>query len=351
MKALKEKYTQHADSKNRIKNEFEWLKGKMAHPNIATVLSYSTDENLVYYLSEWLHGNALTQIVMPIQDHKIIQKYALQILAALEILHQYQWYHTRLNEKHIFVETIENQQVIKITNTKIEYAGAAQIEAKQQQNIKEFGLILLQLLTGKNHSQAIAQLDSGDKFLSQWKTIIQQTSGASSGNPYRKVAEITKDIQNLDLEIPPTPPTPIPWKKIFIAITTIIIIGLGIKYGKTALTSIAEKIKPKPEPIAQCMPFKQVFTGVLNKDGKQNLIVALTVFEVYSQSADVCTLHYTLRMDTLEKQPYYERGKTADLFLAQKKIRFEGKLGNVTFDWQQGKLVLKSENFAGLELK
>lgn len=353
MKALKEKFIQHADSKNRVKNEFEWLRGKMAHENIAKVIEYSNDENIIFYLSEWLQGTPLFQFSLPLQDHKMIRKHAIQILSALEVLHKSHWYHTRLNDKHIFIEKIDNQQVIKLTNSKIEYAGTAQIEAKQQQNIKEFGLILLQLLTAKSHAQAIAELNENNKFQYQWKSIIQRTSGASSGSPYRNVAEIIKEIEALDFEIPKPPPMKIPWKGIFAGIFVIVLLVVGFKFGKTAIGFVSEKLKSKEVKMADCQPFKQVFTGTTTKsgDGKQNLIIALNIFSVQAKDSDVCLLNYTLRIDTPDKKPYYERNQTAELFSAQKKIVFDGQLGKVNFAFENGKLVLKSENFGDLELK
>lgn len=350
MKSLKEKFSQHADSKNKLQIEFGWLK-KMENLHIAKVIEQSAaTENVVYYLSEWLGGVAMAQTALPINNHTQIQQYALQILEALQVLHTNHWYHSRLNDKHIFVENIGNQSVIKLTNSKIEYAGASQIEAKQQQNIKEVGLLLLQWLTGKNHAQAISQLNEGDNFQYQWKNIIQRSSGGSSGNPYRNVGEMRQAIAALDFTPPKAPPIKIPWKKIAIGVATVLVLFVGYKFGSAAISSVKEKFA-STDNSQQCQPFKQLFMGTLVQADSQKLIVALQVISTQPKDKDICTLQYTLRMDTPDKKPYYERGKTAEVFIGQKKIRFDGALGNVTYSWVNGKMVLKSENFEKLELK
>jgi hypothetical protein len=355
MKVLKENYSKHAESKARIRNEFDWLKGKMAHANIAAVIpdtDNSFADNLVYYLSEYLKGTPLSQMSLPLQDHKTIQKYALQLLAALQQIHQIQWYHARLNDKHIFIETVANQQVIKLTNSKIEYAGAAQIEAKQQQNIKEFGIILLQLLTGKSQPQAISQLNEVDSFQSQWKPIIQRTSGGSSGNPYKNVAEMIRDIEQLNFNPPPKPPIKIPYRKIMLGLAVVAVIFGIFKVSKPLMAKVNELVeKIQPAKKADCQHFKQIFTGTISQTGQADMVVSLNIFSIEAKDADVCLLNYTLRMDTPEKKPYYERNKTAEVFTGQKKIVFDGALGKVTYSWVHGKMVLKSESFAELELK
>ncbi len=207
-------------------------------------------------------------------------------------------------------------------------------------------------MTGKSQPQAISQLNEADIFQYQWKAIIQRTSGGSSGNPYRNVADIIRDVEQLNFNPPPKPPIKIPYRKIIFGLAFVLAIFGVFKISKPLIAKIDEVIKKiKPVPKVDCQPFKQIFTGTISQTGQADMVVSLNIFSIEAKDADVCLLSYTLRMDTPDKKPYYERNKTAEVFTGQKKIVFDGALGKVTYSWIHGKMVLKSESFAELELK
>jgi hypothetical protein len=355
MKTLKDKYLQNAEYSNRLKVEFDWLKTKMQHPNLVTAVQYSAaDEKVLYYLSEWLTGTQVAALPLPLasneENHNLIKKYALQLANALQNLHQFHWYHAKLNDKHIFIEN----QVVKLTNTKVEYASAQHIAAKQQQNIKELGLILLQFLTGKNAPQAIQLLN--DERQQQWKNIIQRTSGASSGNPYKSMQEMIVDLQNLDFEIK-KPKKTWAWGKIikFGLVGSLLALTLifGVRNWHNVVSWAKDKLpKPAALPNAACLPFKQIYTGTYTEGDKKDLLVGLQLIDIQQQEPNVCLFTYHLRIQLADGTTLQERNQKGQVFIAQGRMRFENsKLGNVSFIYKNNKIVIVSDKFQGLELQ
>ncbi len=357
MKALKDKYLQNAEYRNRLKVEYDWLKTKMQHPQLANAVAYSSaEENALYYLTEWLGGTPMNKLALPLANttasHDLIKKYALQLAAALQQLHQFHWYHAKLNDQHLF---IENEQV-KLTSSKVEYAAAQYIGSKQQQNIKEFGVILLQFLTGKTTPQALQLLTDEKQLL--WKPIIQRTNGGSSGSPYQTMQEVAAAIEQLRFETPKPPKTKFSFGKFItilkgalVAGAIVALVWAGAKYYPTTKTWVQHKLHP-PAPNAECVPFKQIYTGTYAAEGKKDLIIGLQILDSQPQENKVCVFTYHLRIQQPDGSTLQERNQRGQVFIEQGRMRFENStLGNVTFSIQKGKIVIAVDKFGGVELK
>lgn len=89
---------------DQFENEFKVLK-KLSHPNIGSLYDYGLDEELkkVYFTSPWLKGCDLYEATLDLPIEKC-EDYFVQVLRALNYLHQKGIIHCDLKPGNIFVE-------------------------------------------------------------------------------------------------------------------------------------------------------------------------------------------------------------------------------------------------------
>lgn len=88
----------------QFENEFKVLK-KLSHPNIGKIYDYGFDEEQkkVYFTSPWLKGSDL-YVASKGLSFDVIEEYFVQILRALNYLHQKEIIHCDLKPGNVFVE-------------------------------------------------------------------------------------------------------------------------------------------------------------------------------------------------------------------------------------------------------
>ncbi len=96
---------------SQFENEFKTLK-KLSHPNIGKIFDYGYDEELkkVFFTSPWLRGSDLYVATQDLSFDKC-EEYFVQMLRALNYLHQKGLIHCDLKPGNIFVEN-EHVQLI-----------------------------------------------------------------------------------------------------------------------------------------------------------------------------------------------------------------------------------------------
>src|SRR3989338_6286479 len=108
----------------QFENEFKVLK-KLSHPNIGKIFDYGYDPDLkkVYFTSPWLKGCDLFAATKDLPYQKV-EEYCVQMLRALNYLHQKGIIHCDLKPGNVFVE---NGNILLIDFGVGDYGGESSV--------------------------------------------------------------------------------------------------------------------------------------------------------------------------------------------------------------------------------
>jgi len=348
-KIMKEQYASDKYERTKFYNEAKVL-AQLSHPHIGKILDLSEENDpKLHYIAQYIGGKMLASL-MPVANVATIQRYALQLLDALQYLHARNIWYKTLKPKNIIVNP--NTDEFKLVTSGLEVTD--NISQRQRQNIKDFGLILLEMFTGKTAYQAISAVSD-----EKWADIIKKTSTGSSGDPYKNVQEIIRDIEKKGAGDGSSFNFPI--KKIFTWFTVFAILSLSIVFLKDSVKSLISRIgsKATEESVevlnADAFPNIQArFGGKLRLPSKKKADFWLTIKNLKPLQGSKAVFVYAIRLDSLngDYRYYNDREQVGELFLNEKKIKLRNKIFQ---DWEytqdsKGKVSLKSLN-VDLELK
>ncbi len=350
-KIIKEQYASDKYERTKFYNESKII-ADLSHPNIGKVVHLGAEnEPKIYYLAEYVEGKMLASI-MPVSNHADIQRYALQLLDALMYLHARNIWYKTLKPKNIIINT--NTDEFKLVTSGLEVTDS--IAQRQRQNIKDFGIILLEMFTGKTAYQAISSVSD-----EKWANIIKKTSTGSSGEPYSEVHEIIKDIQKQGGERSKN--FIFPMKKILSWFAVFIFLFLGVIFLKDGIKNLLNKISSHNDTQEESVEVLDVsafpniqarFVGKLRLPSKKKADFWLTIKNLKPLQGSKAVFVYAIRVDSLsgDYRYYNEREQVGELLLNEKKLKLPNRIFS---DWEynqdsRGKVSLKSLNVE-LELK
>jgi serine/threonine protein kinase len=352
-KIIKEQYASDKYERNKFFAECKAIV-QLDHPHIAKVLAISEEsEPKIYYIAEYLDGKMLST-ALPLTKTNI-KRYAIQILEALQYIHTRNIWYKTLKPKNIIISSSTDECKLVASGLEI----TENINQRQRQNIKDFGLILLEMFTGKTAYQAIAQVSDN-----KWADIIKKTSTGSSAETYKEVAEIIRDIQEMDKAKTSTTHFAFPLKKILIWTTLFVAIFLSFVFLKDKISSLFSGISPRNTtlnssnniPEMSSLPnIQQRFIGKLRLPSKKKIDFWLVIKNIKPMEGNKAVFVYTIRIDSLvgEERFYNEREQVGELLLDSKKLKLQSQIFP---EWEyeqntKGRVKLQSLNFSDLELE
>ncbi|SFE44498.1 protein kinase domain-containing protein [Thermoflexibacter ruber] len=343
-KIMKEQYASDKYERTKFFNECKAI-SQLDHPHIAKVVSMSEEnEPKLYYTAEYIEGKMLST-AMPLSKTNI-KRYALQLLDALHYIHSRDIWYKTLKPKNIII--VPTNDTCKLVASGLELTD--NIKQRQRQNIKDFGLILLEMFTGKTAYQAIAQVSD-----EKWADIIKKTSTGSAAETYKEVYEIIRDIEEMDKVKTNTTNFTFPIKKILIWLTLFVGLFLAFVFLKDKLLHLLSYSNPPDVPQMRDLPnIQKRFTGKLRLPNKKKIDIWLTIKDLKPMNENKAVFVYSVRIDSAggDIRFYREPEKIGELLLVDKKL----KLQSPTFaDWEyeqdtRGKVSLKSLNIEDLYL-
>lgn len=343
-KIMKEQYVSDKYERTKFFNECKAI-SHLDHPNIAKVVSMSEEnEPKLYYMAEYIEGKMLST-AMPLSKTNI-KRYALQLLDALHYIHARDIWYKTLKPKNIII--VPTNDTCKLVASGLELTD--NIKQRQRQNIKDFGLILLEMFTGKTAYQAIAQVSD-----EKWADIIKKTSTGSAAETYKEVDEIIRDIEEMDKVKTNTTNFTFPIKKMLIWLTLFVGLFLAFVFLKDKLLHLLSYSKSPDVPQMRDLPnIQKRFSGKLRLPNKKKIDIWLTIKGLKPVNGNKAVFVYAIRIDSVggNVRFYHERDNVGELLLVDKKLKLQGS----TFaDWEyeqdlQGKVSLKSLNIEDLYL-
>lgn len=341
-KIMKEQYASDKYERSKFYNESKVL-AQLSHPHIGNVIHLS-DENdpKIYYIANYIEGKMLASM-MPVGNTAAIQRYALQLLEALQYLHARNVWYKTLKPKNIIINP--NTDEFKLVASGLE--TTENINQRQRQNIKDFGLILLEMFTGKTAYQAIAEVKDA-----KWAEIIKKTSTGSSGEPYKEVHEIIKDIQKNGNGGGGT--INFPFKKVFLWFIVFVILLLSIVFLKDKMKDLMSGVGTDQTTSTETLDIDDFpniqtrFGGKLRLPNKKKADFWLTIKSLKPLKGDRAVFVYAIRLDSLSGNDRYynDREQVGELIVSEKKLKLQNKIFQ---DWEysqdsKGKVSLKSLN-------
>lgn len=347
-KIIKEQYATDKYERTKFFTECKAI-AELSHPNIAKILTISEEsEPKPYYLAQYLEGKMLSTL-MPMTNEAKIRNIALQVLDALQYVHARNIWYKTLKPKNI-INT--NPDEFKLVASGLELTE--NIAQRQRQNIKDFGLILLEMFTGKTAYQAVANVSD-----ERWANVIKRTSTGSSGEPYTEVFQIIKDIQEMGKSKKSGTNFNFPLKKALIWFTIFVVVFFSFILLKDKLLPFFDrKVNQITErastPDVSSLPNLQTrFTGKFRLPSKKKADFWLVIKNLKPIQDERAVFVYHIKIDSLSEGGHYnEREQVGELLLKEKKLKLQSK----DFpDWEydqdgKGKIRLKSLNIE-LELE
>lgn len=345
-KIMKEQYASDKYERTKFFNECRAI-SQLDHPYIAKIVSMSEEnEPKLYYMAEYIEGKMLST-AMPLSKTNI-KRYALQLLDALHYIHARNIWYKTLKPKNIII--VPTNDTCKLVASGLELTD--NIKQRQRQNIKDFGLILLEMFTGKTAYQAVAQVSD-----EKWADIIKKTSTGSSVETYKEVYEIIRDIEEMDKVKPSNTTFTFPIKKMLIWLTLFVGLFLAFVFLKDKLLRLfaTSTYESTEVPEIKDLPnIQRRFTGKLRLPNKKKIDIWLTINGLKPMEGNKAVFVYAIRIDSTagDIRFYHERNNVGELLLVDKKL----KLQSPTFaDWEyeqdtRGKVSLKSLNIEDLYL-
>lgn len=341
-KIIKEQYASDKYERLKFYNESKTL-AQLSHLHIGKIIHLSEENNpKIHYLAQYIDGKMLASM-MPIGNATTIQRYALQLLDALQYLHARNIWYKTLKPKNIIINP--NTDEFKLVASGLEVTE--NISQRQRQNIKDFGLILLEMFTGKTAYQAISAVSD-----EKWANIIKKTSTGSSGEPYKDVHEIIKDIQKNGTDN--SMKFNFPLKKALIWFAAFAILFLSVVFLKDKIKSFwngssESQIDGNEALDIDAFPNIQTrFGGKLRLPNKKKADFWLTIKSLKPLKGDRAVFVYAIRLDSLSgiDRYYNDREQVGELILSEKKLKLQNKIFQ---DWEysqdsKGKVSLKSLN-------
>lgn len=344
-KIMKEQYSSDKYERTKFYNECKTLV-QLSHQHIAKVLFISEEnEQKMYYLAQFMEGKMLAS-ALPIANQATIHRYALQLLDALQYLHARNIWYKTLKPKNIIINT--NADEFRLVASGLELTD--NIHQRQRQNIKDVGLILLEMFTGKTAYQSVANVHD-----ERWANIIKKTSTGSSGEPYKEISEIIKDINEMGKPKKGTSNFNFPIKKALAWFIVFFILFLGYIFFKdkvlnfiNARVSNRDILQGNIPDVSDLPNIQGRFTGKLRLPSKKKADFWLTIKSLKPMQGNKAVFVYAIRIDSLSGENRYlnEREQVGELIVNEKQLKLQSKLFP---DWEydqdsQGKVSLKSMN-------
>jgi len=350
-KIMKEQYLSDKYERTKFFNECKAI-SQLDHPHIAKVVSMSEEnEPKLYYMAEYIEGKMLST-AMPLSKTNI-KRYAIQLLDALHYIHTRNIWYKTLKPKNIII--VPTDDTCRLVASGLELTD--NIKQRQRQNIKDFGLILLEMFTGKTAYQAIAQVSD-----EKWADIIKKTSTGSSAETYKEVYEIIRDIEEMDRVKPSSTDFAFPIKKMLVWLTLFVGLFLAFIFLKDKLLRLfSGGLSATPTNVNSNLPeikdlpnIQKRFAGKLRLPNKKKIDIWLTIKGLKPIEGNRAVFVYAIRIDSAggDVRFYRELENVGELLLIDKKL----KLQSPTFaDWEyeqdrQGRVHLKSLNIEDLYL-
>jgi serine/threonine protein kinase len=341
-KIFKEQYATDKYERTKFFTESKVL-AELSHPHIAKILTVSEESDpKPHYVAQYLEGKPLNTLLPMVNEAKIRQV-SLQILDALQYLHARNIWYKTLKPKNI-VNT--NPEEFRLVASGLELTE--NIGQRQRQNIKDFGLIVLEMFTGKTAYQAVASVND-----ERWANIIKKTSTGSSGEPYTEVFQIIKDIQEMGKSKKGSGNFNFPLKKALIWFVVFVALFLGFIFLKDKLLPFFNKKAEQISDIASTPDLSSLpniqarFSGKFRLPSKKKADFWLTIKSLKPMQNDTAVFVYAIRIDSLSEGGIYnEREQVGELILKDKKLKLPSK----DFpDWEyeqdsKRKVTLKSLN-------
>lgn len=212
LKQINAEYKEHPVYVSALEKEFE-IGFRLDHPHIIKYYNKGKDENGTYIISEYVDGVTLRQLIAG--DNKMrknssfIEKFIFQMTEALSYMHNQQLYHADMKPENIIIThkgsnvkiidfglSCTDADILISPGTK-KYASPEQTESPEmldaRSDIYSFGLILLELLTGKTDKEAIRHVPK------KFKNIIKKCISPSQEMRYQSAIEIPYDLKKKNI--------------------------------------------------------------------------------------------------------------------------------------------------------
>ncbi len=204
IKRIKTKFLQAPHYQDLLFDEFKQI-FYFEHPNIVKIYGKGIDEFGPYYYMEYIDGKPLSSFITAkgVKNKDLLQKFANEILQAINYLHDKGLAHQNLNPDNIFVTN--SQQQIKIIDSGIGERHAQEkfestVFVAPEQKVKKisdhrvdiyaFGCMLLKMISGKTNKQ-------NNMLAPRTMNIIHKASKINPDDRYQTSKDIGSDLRLL----------------------------------------------------------------------------------------------------------------------------------------------------------
>ncbi len=204
-KRLKEPYRTNPDLAENLFKEYNLL-SKLNNPHIVNVFDKGTDKAGPFYSMEYLEGRELSSLTgeYGIHSGKLVKKIAIEILETLIYCRE-----LNLNHGHLVSENIlityhgDSVKLIDFFPNAVNHSDSEDSTDNEQLNLREhhqksdiyfFGIILLQMLTGKKQNADYAR-----QRIPALSAVITQCLTNSNKNELLVLSQILKSLRNIEI--------------------------------------------------------------------------------------------------------------------------------------------------------
>ncbi len=185
---------------------------KMQHPNLVQVFDFGQEEEMPFLVEELVQGSTLQSQLSGRGKMSIrgFLHFAVEVLDALDYLHDNGWAHGNLNERNIML--LESSRQLKISDAGFpqewppEAAGTEEEEEEleKQEDLLALGLISYHALEGKRLEPALLvdqagplpQIEMGEHVPAQVAALVMRSMARSENVRFASPAEMLAEVRS-----------------------------------------------------------------------------------------------------------------------------------------------------------
>ncbi len=185
---------------------------KMEHPNLVQVYDFGQEEEMPFLVEELVHGSTLQSQLGDRGKMSVrgFLHFAVEVLDALDYLHDNDWAHGNLNERNIIL--LEGSRQLKITDAGFpqewppEAAGTEEEESEleKQEDLLSLGLISYHALEGRRLEPALLvdqpgplpSIELGEHVPAQVAALVMRSMARSESVRFASPAEMLAEVRS-----------------------------------------------------------------------------------------------------------------------------------------------------------